>query len=154
MAVIRQRFIRAHAPSAYIVAREFKFASATAAQRAQRVMRHHGALLLMRLIRNASGHPGPQIVSGDYIDSFHVDYVGSNQWQARLRAYNTQPYSDRLEFGFTGVDSKGRYYDQPPFPHFGPAIAATFPKLQHDLADMANNLPLGWSPVGGFEKVT
>jgi hypothetical protein len=27
----------------------------------------------------------------------------------------------RLEFGFVGVDSIGRHYNQPPFPHFRPA---------------------------------
>jgi hypothetical protein len=28
----------------------------------------------------------------------------------------------RLEFGFTGVDSLGRHYTQPPFPHVQPAL--------------------------------
>jgi hypothetical protein len=32
------------------------------------------------------------------------------------------PYGRRLEFGFTGTDSLGRNYAQPPFPHVQPAL--------------------------------
>jgi hypothetical protein len=30
--------------------------------------------------------------------------------------------ANRLERGFVGTDSIGRTYDQPPYPHHGPAV--------------------------------
>jgi hypothetical protein len=97
--------------------------------------RHYGMLLKLRLIQHASGRPGPRTRTGEYIKHFWVDFVGTNQYQARIRAGNTEPYSDRLEWGFTGFDKLGRYYDQPPFPHFRPAIAEIMGEYEEALGD-------------------
>ncbi|MEV0446303.1 hypothetical protein AB0I46_46175, partial [Streptomyces spectabilis] len=43
------------------------------------------------------------------------------------------PQGRRLEFGFVGVDSLGRHYNQPPFPHLGPAVATFGPLLVQEL---------------------
>lgn len=34
----------------------------------------------------------------------------------------TTVYGRRVELGFKGTDSMGRYYNQPAFPYFGPAV--------------------------------
>lgn len=115
--------IRTRAPSAYIVAQDFARLGPLTHERVKAVTRHHGALLKMKLIAHSSGRPGPRRNTGEYQLHFWVDYVGTNQWQARIRAGNTEPYSDRLEWGFIGYDSLGRYYNQRPFPHFRPAMA-------------------------------
>lgn len=70
---------------------------------------------------NASGRPGPNIRTGDYVRSIRArpvtrpgqtGYIGS-----------PRPQAARLELGFYGRDSLGRQYAQPPFPHFAPAAA-------------------------------
>ncbi len=83
--------------------------------------------------RNASGRPGPNVITGHYRRSINrrtekrvdgsVGQVGTDAPQAR-----------RLEFGFSGTDSLGRVYDQPPFPHFGPALDEVGPKFEAAIA--------------------
>jgi hypothetical protein len=123
-------FIRVRAPSGYIVAKDFAAAALLSHTAVKAITRTYGAILKQELYRRASGRPGPRVREDVYRNRFVVDFVGTNQWQARMRAYNTEPYSDRLEWGFTGFDSLGRYYDQPPFPHFRPAIDAIMPKYE------------------------
>lgn len=94
--------------------------------KAQRTVAHFGLLLQATVKRNASlprtGPPGPRIQTGDYVRSIALQVgllqaeVGTNKPQAR-----------RLEFGFTGMDALGREYDQPPYPHFGPAVEEVTP---------------------------
>ena len=85
------------------------------------VVRRNGQLLKTKIQANASGRPGPNAPTGDYRRSwnlrvskeggFIVATVGTNRPQAR-----------RLEYGFHGVDSLGRHYNQPPYAHVGPAM--------------------------------
>lgn len=92
------------------------------------VVRHHGHLLATRVKANASGRPGPNAPTGDYrrsitlrvesVAGFITAYVGTNLPQGR-----------RLEFGFHGMDSLGRVYNQPPYPHFGPALDSVAPEF-------------------------
>ena len=125
--------LRTRAPSAYIVAQDFSKAATLSHEYVKNTSRHYGMLLKLRLIAKASGRPGPNIRRAVYITKFWVDFVGTNQWQARIRAGNTEPYSDRLEWGFSGMDSLGRVYDQPPYPHFRPAIAEIMTEYQQGL---------------------
>jgi hypothetical protein len=86
--------------------------------------------------RNASGRPGPNVITGHYRRSINrrtekrvdgsVGQVGTDAPQAR-----------RLEFGFRGTDSRGRSYDQPAFPHFGPALDEVAPKFEAAIAEIA-----------------
>ncbi len=80
-------------------------------------------------IANASGRPGPNIVTGDYVASFFVKQIGDLAWFMG----NTQPQAARLEFGFSGRDSLGRSYNQPPFPHFRPAARQAQVELSANL---------------------
>jgi hypothetical protein len=100
----------------------------------------YGALLQTEVRRNASkprsGPPGPRLITGNYVRSItrrttrtatgSVAEVGSNAPQAR-----------RLEFGFVGTDSLGRRYNQPPYPHFAPALAKIEPAFQAAVAAVA-----------------
>lgn len=69
--------------------------------------------LLQLVISHASGRPGPRVVTGNYISNFRI---------VDGRVVNASPQTHRLEYGFVGTDSLGRAYNQPPFPHFRPAL--------------------------------
>jgi hypothetical protein len=71
-------------------------------------------MMYVEVRKNASGRPGPNIISGQYISSIK---------KTDTRVYTSSPYGPRLEYGFTGTDSLGRNYHQPPFPHWRPAAA-------------------------------
>lgn len=88
-----------------------------------RTVRQQGVLLRGLIRANASGRPGPNIVTGAYWRSWRgedrpiadggITEVGTNL-----------PYGRRLEFGFWDMyDSLGRHFYQPPYPHVGPAVA-------------------------------
>lgn len=82
--------------------------------------------------RHAEGRPGPNKITGEYWKSiqYHSGVTGntySSQTGRISRGFEAEVFTDkpfgrRLELGFVGVDSLGRHYNQPPFPHWGPAI--------------------------------
>lgn len=92
------------------------------------------AALQRQVVANASGRPGPNAPTGDYRRSINrlttrykdisIGQVGTNKPQAR-----------RLELGFVGADSLGRSYDQPAYPHFGPALDAIGPVFEAAVGD-------------------
>jgi hypothetical protein len=103
------------------------------ARKAMRTVIRRNTYRLETLVKaHASGRPGPNAPTGDYRRSINsqvvdtslyvVGYVGTNAVQGR-----------RLEQGFTGTDSLGRYYDQPPYPHFGPGADQLSPIFQADM---------------------
>lgn len=85
------------------------------------VVRTYGQLVETQAKANASGRPGPRAITGHLRRSINastsiegsaaVSRIGSNAVQAR-----------RLELGFTGTDSIGRHYNQPPYPYLSPAL--------------------------------
>lgn len=85
------------------------------------VVRKYGRELRDRVRANASGRPGPEIVTGAYWKSIQYHPFKLSQGLG-AEVYSDAPQSFRLEYGFVGIDSAGRHYDQPPFPHFRPAI--------------------------------
>ncbi len=95
-------------------------------------MRYSAKDLGVQVQHNASGRPGPRVITGQYRASWRSDVhrmgpvivaeVGTNAPQGR-----------RLEFGFVGVDSLGRHYNQRPFPHLGRAVGTFGPLLVHAL---------------------
>lgn len=92
------------------------------------VVLHYGQLLATRVQANASGRPGPNAPTGDYRRSIHAEPHGSGAGFAVAVGTN-KPQGRRLEFGFSGRDSLGRLFDQPPYPHFGPAVAVIEPQF-------------------------
>ncbi|MFJ7023259.1 hypothetical protein ACIQUW_33350 [Streptomyces sp. NPDC101117] len=82
------------------------------------------ARLLRAMIRfNASGRPGPNIITGDYFDSWEPARPFPVPDGGGAELGTDRPQARRLEFGFMNrFDSLGRFYRQPPFPHVEPAV--------------------------------
>ena len=100
----------------------------------ERKVRHVGELGRGLIRGNASGRPGPNIITGQYWASWQ-SVTRSIPYGAQCTIGTGRPQGRRLEFGFTGVDSIGRYYDQPPFPHVGPAIPLIEAALRQGVGD-------------------
>ncbi|KPI31339.1 hypothetical protein OV320_2555 [Actinobacteria bacterium OV320] len=86
-----------------------------------RGVEHTGTLGKARIAGNASGRPGPNVITGAYRSSWRAE-TRRLPYGAMCTLGTDAPQGRRLEWGFTGTDSLGRYYDQPPFPHVEPAI--------------------------------
>lgn len=87
----------------------------------EKAVRHTGEMGVARIRGNASGRPGPNVITGAYRNSWRPEMRGLPH--GALCTIGTDlPYGRRLEFGFTGTDSLGRSYNQPPFPHVQPAL--------------------------------
>ncbi|MFD3336054.1 HK97 gp10 family phage protein [Streptomyces sp. NPDC058700] len=87
----------------------------------ERAVAHTAMVGIGRIRANASGRPGPNVITGRYRSSWAAD--GRRiPYGAECTIGTREPRGRRLEFGFYGPDSLGRVYAQPPFPHVGPAI--------------------------------
>jgi hypothetical protein len=80
--------------------------------------------LMESLVINASGPPGPNVVTGQYVANF-TTILEKHKGGFVLGAENRSPQAARLEYGFFGVDSLGRNYAQAPRPHFRPSLIMT-----------------------------
>lgn len=119
-------------------AARFTAGAATMGRRTDAVVRHYGQLMMTRVQANASGRPGPNAPTGNYRRSIHVEF---SQGSGLIAMVGTNaPQGRRLEFGFVGVDSLGRHYNQPPFPHFGPAAREIEPQFIAALAAVATGI--------------
>ncbi|MDX3232889.1 hypothetical protein [Streptomyces sp. ME19-01-6] len=86
-----------------------------------RHMSHVGELGRAQIRGHASGRPGPNVITGDYRNSWQV--VNRRlPYGAQCTIGTDRPQGRRLEFGFYGTDSIGRTYAQPPFPHVQPSL--------------------------------
>ena len=89
----------------------------------ERRMRHVGALGAGKIKANASGRPGPNVISSDYRDSWRDTPPRPLPYGAQCTIGTTEPQGRRLEFGFWDMtDSIGRHFYQPPYPHVQPAL--------------------------------
>ncbi|MGW7572383.1 HK97 gp10 family phage protein [Streptomyces sp. NPDC054765] len=102
--------------------------------RTRTITQHHAMLLRVRIQRNASGRPGPRVITGQYRASWNVR-MGTEGGQVTAEVFSNAPQARRLEYGFVGVDSLGRHYRQRPFPHVEPAFRQTRPAFIQALAD-------------------
>lgn len=87
----------------------------------ERRMRHVAQAGVARIRQNASGRPGPNVITGQYRASWRSETRGI-PYGAECTIGTDAPQGRRLEFGFVGPDSLGRIYNQPPFPHVQPAL--------------------------------
>lgn len=99
---------------------------------AEIAMRHGAKALVVQVQGNASGRPGPRVITGKYRASWQSDVHRAGPVIV-AEVGTSAPQGRRLEFGFVGVDSLGRRYNQPPFPHLGPAVNAFGPLLVQEL---------------------
>ena len=80
-------------------------------------LKEHAELLLTKVKEKASGPPGPNVITGSYVNAFYL-WADGVKWEVR----NPSPQARRLEYGFFGDDSLGRTYHQAPRPHMRPAL--------------------------------
>jgi hypothetical protein len=115
-------------------------------QAMESTIRDYGMLLQNEVRINAStgfhkpgqGHipgtgPGPNVATGDYRRTIALSVSsGTLDGERAIEAdvYTNSVQGARLEHGFVGVDSLGRVYRQPAYPHFKPA-ADTIEKTFH-----------------------
>lgn len=111
----------------------------TMSKRTRDVVRHYGALLQTKVKAKASGRPGPNAPTGDYRRSIALRMQGNAQMSQATVGTN-KPQGRRLEFGFKGTDSLGRSYNQPKYPHFGPALTEIEPTFLEALEDSASDI--------------
>lgn len=113
------------ASDAFRVAAELDAMGIRAGARAYALVQHFGQLATSRIKARAglprSGPPGPRIITGDYNRSITMAMT-SLLGSPTAEIGTDRPQGPRLEFGFHGEDSLGRYYEQPPYPHFGPGL--------------------------------
>lgn len=110
------------------VARALSVGAKTVDQKTMSLVRHYGALLRTRVMAKASGRPGPRTITGDYRRSWRNRFSGGGGGYKSETGTN-EPQARRLEFGFNGMDSLGRVYNQPPFPHARPAFSEIAPEF-------------------------
>lgn len=115
----------------------FSQAAATLDPRLHAVVRHYGQLLATRVQAHASGRPGPNAPTGDYRRSIHAEEGTGLGGVFAVRVGTNKPQGRRLEFGFVGTDSLGRFFHQPPYAHFGPAISEIEPDFKAALVAVA-----------------
>ncbi|MET9294412.1 HK97 gp10 family phage protein [Streptomyces sp. NPDC003077] len=98
------------------------------------VMRHRAQALVEQVQHNASGRPGPRVITGRYRASWRSDVQGAGPVVV-AEVGTSAAQARRLEYGFVGVDSLGRQYAQPPFPHLGPAVDHAGPEIVRELGN-------------------
>lgn len=112
-----------------------------AGSRAFAVTRHFGMLLQANVKRRASlprtGPPGPRIQTGNYVRSIGLR-VGMSFTGPAATVGSNAPQARRLEEGFSDTDSLGRRYNQPPYPHYGPALDEIAPLYVAAIAELAD----------------
>lgn len=119
------------------VAAELDRAAAQTLAAVQTATQQWTAELQAQVQRNASGRPGPNAPTGDYRRSINRR-TERRAYGAYGQVGTNKPQGRRLEHGFRGVDSLGRRYNQPPYPHFGPALEAITPPYEAALAALAD----------------
>ncbi len=88
-----------------------------------------GARLQASVKAGASGRPGPNAPTGDYRRAINRrTTMRANESVAEVGV--SKPQGRRLELGFFGTDALGRNYNQPAYPHFGPALDKIGPEFE------------------------
>lgn len=115
-------------------------AAARVGPETDRTVQQQARLLRALIMENASGRPGPNVISGDYRGSwkrepFPVPDGGGADVGTR------EPQGRRLEYGFYDMtDSIGRHYFQPPFPHVDPAVNELSPDYEQAFKDALDRI--------------
>jgi HK97 gp10 family phage protein len=73
------------------------------------------------------------VVTGTLMRSIHTEIETPSASRATGKIGPSVPYGARVEFGFVGVDSLGRHYNQGPQPYMRPAFDS---KKQESLDEM------------------
>lgn len=110
-----------------------------------------GAMLRTRVRAAASGRPGPRVQTGNYRRS--IAQTNTREGNVPVAYVHTNmPQGPRLEYGFTGRDALGRYYDQPPYPHWRPASEKIDEDLQREVQASLTKAIGRFTAGGAFRK--
>ena len=112
----------------------FRSLGGTAQARMDAVTSHYAEILKLAVQAAASGRPGPNVITGEYRSSWSVSFESAPGGGLAAVVGTSEPYGRRLEFGFNGVDSLGRFFNQPPYPHVNPSADAVEPAYVAALA--------------------
>lgn len=94
----------------------------------KREVNRQGMRLLKAVREHASGRPGPEVVTGDYLRSIQGRlFFDGDEWV--FEVFSDKDFAARLEYGYVGVDSLGRHVVAPPYPHFRPAHEEVSPQF-------------------------
>lgn len=107
--------------NAPVIAAQLNARAAAALPTVAGVVRHYVMLLETAIKANSGGRPGPNAPTGDYRRSW-THAVSVSGMEVTAVVGTNKPQALRLEYGFVGADALGRIYNQPPFPHVGPAL--------------------------------
>lgn len=99
------------------------------------------ARLARALIReNASGRPGPNIITGQYVVSWRIEPFGVPDGGGAVIGTHA-PQGRRLEYGFYDMtDSLGRHFFQVPRPHVDPAVSELSGELEQAFTDALDRI--------------
>lgn len=131
--------ITAKVVGAQLVANGFLTAEVKASKAGRQVVRRNAQLLQTRIQAKASGRPGPNAPTGDYRRSWGIAWFEQHGGIVAQVGTNA-PQGLRLEYGFVGTDVLGRHYDQPPFPHVGPACDEIEPRFVAEMEALVQTL--------------
>lgn len=115
-------------------------AGRAASVQARAATRSAGKNFVRQVRKFASGDGiGPNVGDSDehYRDSWGFRVFHDIGGATSVVAGTDKPQARRLEWGFTGVDSLGRYFDQAPRPHVGRALDVVEPLFAADLLERA-----------------
>jgi len=95
-----------------------------------RTVKQQGRLLRALIMENASGRPGPNVISSDYRESWTPEPFAVPDGGG-VTIGTRKPQGRRLEYGFYDMtDSIGRHFFQVPRPHVGPAVNELSPEYK------------------------
>jgi hypothetical protein len=99
------------------------------------------ARLARALIRErASGRPGPNIITGQYVASWRIEPFTVPDGGGAVVGTNA-PQGRRLEYGFYDMtDSIGRHFFQIPRPHVEPAVNELSPEYERAFGDALDRI--------------
>lgn len=105
-----------------------------------RTVQQQARLLRALVMENASGRPGPNVITDDYRPSWKAVPFGVPDGGG-AEVGTDRPQGRRLEYGFYDMtDSLGRHYMQPPFPHVGPAVNELSDDYERAFADALDRI--------------
>jgi hypothetical protein len=105
-----------------------------------RTVQQQARLLRALIMENASGRPGPNVITDDYRGSWkRLPFAVADGGGAEVGT--DRPQGRRLEYGFYDrTDSLGRHYFQPPFPHVEPAVDELSPEYEQAFKDALDRI--------------
>jgi len=78
--------------------------------------------------------------------SIHTEITSRKYNQVEALVGTDVEYAQRIEMGFSGVDSLGRRFNQPPNPYLRPALDENQDAVQKEIANVFRELLRGFKP--------